>query len=192
MYKTSKLVFSPRVRKSPYFNSTIKYGAQAFSVYNHMYMPVSYDGPIEDYNNLLTSKNFWKQINGENILIFQTDTCLCSKNKHKIYNILKYDYVGAPWKSKRMPKMGGNGGLSFRKKSKMLQVCDKYKNGNEDNFFSSRNLFYPDKKLSQNIFVETIFSENPFGVHKVWNYINGNKLDILKKNCPEINTIFGK
>ena len=147
---------------------------------------------IKDYNNLLTSKNFWNQINGENILIFQTDTCLCSKNKHKIYDILKYDYVGAPWKSKKMPKLGGNGGLSFRKKSKMLQECSKYKKGNEDVFYSSRNFSYPNKKTSQNIFVETIFSDNPFGVHKVWNYIKGNKLNLLKKNCPEINTIFGK
>ena len=28
MFKTSKVVFSPRVRKTPYFDSTIKYGAQ--------------------------------------------------------------------------------------------------------------------------------------------------------------------
>ena len=59
MYKTSKVVFSPRVRKSPYFNSTIKYGAQAYSVYNHMYMPISYEGVIQDYKNLLNSVQLW-------------------------------------------------------------------------------------------------------------------------------------
>ena len=59
MYKTSKVVFSPRVRKSPYFNSTIKYGAQAYSVYNHMYMPISYEGTIQDYKNLLNSVQLW-------------------------------------------------------------------------------------------------------------------------------------
>ena len=59
MYKTSKIVFSPRVRKSPYFNSTIKYGAQAFSVYNHMYMPISFEGTVEDYNNLLDGVQLW-------------------------------------------------------------------------------------------------------------------------------------
>jgi glycine cleavage system aminomethyltransferase T len=59
MYKTTKLVFSPRVRKSPYFNSTLKYGAKAFSVYNHMYMPVSYDGPAEDYKKLLNGVQLW-------------------------------------------------------------------------------------------------------------------------------------
>ena len=59
MFETSKIVFSPRVRKSPYFNSTIKYGAKAFSVYNHMYMPASYDGVVEDYTNLLNGVQLW-------------------------------------------------------------------------------------------------------------------------------------
>ena len=59
MYNTSKVVFSPRVRKSPYFNSTIKYGATAFSVYSHMYMPVTYDGTLEDYKKLLDGVQLW-------------------------------------------------------------------------------------------------------------------------------------
>jgi len=59
MYKTSKVVFSPRVRKSPYFESTMKYGAQSFSIYNHMYMPISFEGPVEDYKNLLNGVQLW-------------------------------------------------------------------------------------------------------------------------------------
>ena len=59
MYKTSKIAFSPRARKSPYFNSTMKYGAQAFSVYNHMYMPISFDGAVEDYKNPLNGVQLW-------------------------------------------------------------------------------------------------------------------------------------
>jgi len=37
----------------------MKYGAHAFSVYNHMYMPVSYDGPVEDYKKLLNGVQLW-------------------------------------------------------------------------------------------------------------------------------------
>ena len=59
MYKTSTIIFSPRVRKSPYFDSTMKYGAQAFSVYNHMYMPISFNGTVEDYKNLLNGVQLW-------------------------------------------------------------------------------------------------------------------------------------
>jgi len=59
MYNTAKVVFSPRVRKSPFFQSTMKYGAKAFTVYNHMYLPVSFESTINDYNNLLQGVQLW-------------------------------------------------------------------------------------------------------------------------------------
>ena len=59
MFKTSQLVFNPRVRKSPFFLSTIKHGASAFTIYNHMYLPISYEGVIEDYNNVLNGVQLW-------------------------------------------------------------------------------------------------------------------------------------
>ena len=59
MYQTSKIVISPRVRKSPYFDSTMKYGASAFTIYNHMYMPIVFEGPEKDYENLLNGVQLW-------------------------------------------------------------------------------------------------------------------------------------
>lgn len=59
MFKSSKLVFNPRVRKSPFFFSTIKHGASAFTIYNHMYLPISYEGVIEDYNKVLNGVQLW-------------------------------------------------------------------------------------------------------------------------------------
>lgn len=59
MYNTAKVVFSPRIRKSPFFESTMKYGAKAFTVYNHMYLPVSFENTITDYNNLLQGVQLW-------------------------------------------------------------------------------------------------------------------------------------
>jgi len=38
-----------RVRKSPYFDSTKRCGAKAFSIYNHMYMPTLYTSVVEEY-----------------------------------------------------------------------------------------------------------------------------------------------
>jgi len=40
---------NPRIRKSPFFNSTLKYGATEFQPYNGMWMPVGYDTPINEY-----------------------------------------------------------------------------------------------------------------------------------------------
>ena len=36
------LTLGPRVRKSPFYDATVAAGAQAFTNYNHMYMPTSY------------------------------------------------------------------------------------------------------------------------------------------------------
>ncbi len=49
----------PRVRKSPYFDATIRYGARAFTVYNHMYMPTHYGNPVEEYWRLVTDVTLW-------------------------------------------------------------------------------------------------------------------------------------
>ena len=59
MFTSSQLVFNPRVRKSPFFISTMKYGASAFTIYNHMYLPISYEGVIEDYNKVLNGVQLW-------------------------------------------------------------------------------------------------------------------------------------
>jgi len=37
---------NPRIRKSPFFSSSLKYGATEFHPYNGMWMPVGYDTPI--------------------------------------------------------------------------------------------------------------------------------------------------
>jgi aminomethyltransferase len=37
----------------------MKYGAKAFTVYNHMYLPVSYEGTTKDYHNLLNGVQLW-------------------------------------------------------------------------------------------------------------------------------------
>ncbi len=42
------LGFGTRVRKSPYFESTLKWGCKEYTTYNHMYFPVYYNTPEED------------------------------------------------------------------------------------------------------------------------------------------------
>ncbi len=49
----------PRVRKSPYFDATRRYGAKAFTIYNHMYMPTSYSDPVAEYWSLVNDVTLW-------------------------------------------------------------------------------------------------------------------------------------
>jgi len=50
---------NPRVRKSPYFDATMRYGAKAFTVYNHMYMPTHYGNPVDEYWHLVKDVTLW-------------------------------------------------------------------------------------------------------------------------------------
>ena len=45
--------FGTQIRKSPYFDSTLKWGAQGFSVYNHMYIPRDFGNPEQNFWNLV-------------------------------------------------------------------------------------------------------------------------------------------
>ena len=47
------LGFGTQIRKSPFFESTLKWGAKSFSVYNHMYIPRDYGDPEQNFWNLI-------------------------------------------------------------------------------------------------------------------------------------------
>ena len=51
--------FGPRVHKSPYFDATLRYGAKAFTVYNHVFMPAVYTSPVEEYWSLVNDVTLW-------------------------------------------------------------------------------------------------------------------------------------
>ena len=48
-----------RVRKSPYFDATLRAGAKAFTVYNHTFMPTSYTDPVSEYWSLVNDVTVW-------------------------------------------------------------------------------------------------------------------------------------
>lgn len=144
---------------------------------------------LEDYNQLLTSKHFYDYIPSEHFLIFQTDSIICKSFNNYIYNFLQFDYVGAPHKN-----WVGNGGLSLRKKSKMLEVLHKdnrKENENEDVFFTKKEheLKLPDVETANKFSNEGLYSDDSFGVHKPWWYLNEDELRKKDMNCPGLNKL---
>ena len=53
------IAIGPRVRKSPFFDATIRHGAKAFTIYNHMYMPTMYTDPVTEYWSLVNDVTIW-------------------------------------------------------------------------------------------------------------------------------------
>ena len=45
--------FGTQIRKSPYFDATVRWGATGFSVYNHMYIPRDFGDPEQNFWNLI-------------------------------------------------------------------------------------------------------------------------------------------
>ncbi len=54
------IAIGPRVRKSPFYDGSIRQGALSFSIYNHMFMPTSYDSDTElEYSRVINDVQIW-------------------------------------------------------------------------------------------------------------------------------------
>lgn len=56
---TPPLAFEPRIRKSPYFEATRRYGAKRYTVYNHMTMATCFSDPVDEYWSLVNHVTLW-------------------------------------------------------------------------------------------------------------------------------------
>ena len=158
------------------------------------------------YSLLLSSEDFWNLLVGEKILIYQEDTCIF---KYNIENFIKWDYIGAPWLKEQNDTQNcvGNGGLSLRSKSCMLQVINKINitktkyNSSTLNYMNSVNLTIPPEDVyfsknmqelnigtvadwdsAYNFSSESIINDNSFGGHGIWCRDTNKMKEIMYKN----------
>jgi len=145
-----------------------------------------------EYSTLLcTKKTIYNEIHTEHFLLFQTDTMLFPRFKDNLNEFFKYDYVGAPWNNDRFGGVG-NGGLSLRKKSKMLEIMDTvtYCGEPEDMYFCNNllvDLYRPSMEEAKRFSVEEVFHPESFGCHQPWK--RGFDKELLAA-YPELLTLF--
>lgn len=73
-------------------------------------------------NKFMTDTWLWENLApAEHILLFNSDSMLCSNAATSVDNFFAYDLIGTPVKDK-----GHRGGLSLRKRSSMLRVLDNW------------------------------------------------------------------
>lgn len=142
---------------------------------------------IPEYSDYMMKKELYNIVPTETFLIFQLDTLISNKYKDFIYDFIKYDYVGAPWVSDNKV---GNGGLSLRKKSAILNVIDKYvakqRSEYEDVYYSNHITNKPTFEEAKLFSVETVFSEKSFGIHKCWYHLHPRQVNEIAKYIPEL------
>jgi hypothetical protein len=81
------------------------------------------------YNNLLLTTNFWNNLIGEKVLIYQDDSIIYKSN---INDFIEYDYIGAPWPHSYNENRNnvGNGGFSLRTRKACIDVLNRHPNNN--------------------------------------------------------------
>ncbi len=57
--QAAAISIGPRIRKSPFYEATLRYGCKAFTTYNHMYLPVFYESPEADFRRLIEAVTLW-------------------------------------------------------------------------------------------------------------------------------------
>jgi hypothetical protein len=145
-----------------------------------------------EYSKFLTTIDFWTLLKGEKILIYQEDSIIFKNN---IREFLEYDFIGAPFQknSDDTPNSVGNGGLSLRSKSKMIEIIKRISptdytyNNSTIEYMKIVNLEFPpedvyfSKCMQENVIgivanwdtafnfsSETVFNPNSLGGHKFW------------------------
>ena len=145
-----------------------------------------------DYSRFLSSLDFWNLLEGEKILIYQEDSIIFKTN---VDDFLKWDYIGAPWLEHQDDTNGGvgNGGISLRTKSVMMQVIntigidDVKMNKSTLNYMRNTNSTCPpedvyfckimedysigllaDRKSASDFSTESILNRNSFAGHNFW------------------------
>lgn len=79
----------------------------------------------DDLSSFLGKPWIWEQLApAEHILMFQTDSILCSRAAKSVEDFFEYDFVGAPIAPAHGE--GYNGGLSLRRRSTMLRITTEF------------------------------------------------------------------
>lgn len=86
---------TPRVRRSPFFESTVADGVVSFSTYNHMLMPTGYGDPLAEYWRLIEGVSMWDVAVERQVEVVGPDAAklaqiLCPRKLEKLK-------VGAGW-----------------------------------------------------------------------------------------------
>lgn len=148
--------------------------------------------PVEgkqEYNQLLQSIGFYNLFQEDHLCIMETDCYF----RRKIPDwVLDYDLVGCPYKWDE--QMAG-GGLSFRNRNAMLQICTTFpeKLEAQDVYLwkgaQELQMRLPSFERAADQLTESVFSLNPFGVHQWWTFFFPNQLPDAEVYFKELMTL---
>jgi hypothetical protein len=153
-------------------------------------------------SRFFTETWFWEDLApADHVLLFQTDSIICSNTTQSVDDFLQFDFIGAP--IGRSYGAGYNGGLSLRNRNSMLTIlnedtwepansvpnADGFNVAYEDQWFAWKmhkdpRFTLPTADVALTFSVETVWGEKPLGFHQMYRFWPGKKREI-EEWCPE-------
>lgn len=150
-------------------------------------------------SRFLTSPWMWEQMSSaRRVLLFQSDSILCSRSEAQVDDYFKYDLVGAPIAEQY--GQGFNGGLSLRNPRAFLNITrsvDFAASGHEfeDQYFYTElkkaGAELPTVEAAMPFAVETMYYETPLGYHQPQRW-QAAKMANIEEWCPEVKMLIGR
>lgn len=150
-------------------------------------------------SNFLTGPWLWAQLlSAPRVLLFQTDSVICSNSDITVESFFDYDFLGAPIASAY--GQGYNGGLSLRNPKLFLEITqtsDFKTSGDsfEDQWFykevKKRGGALPVEDVAKTFSVETIYYERPLGYHQPQRW-QKDHMSQIENWCPEVKMLIGR
>jgi hypothetical protein len=132
---------------------------------------------ILEYNRLLKSPEFYRQLPAEHLLFLQTDSYL---RRPVPEEWVAYDLIAAPY---AWDEESVGGGTYYRKRSSMIQICEKFLEDiwQEDAFLCkgarALGMKIPAFEKGLEYIVESCLYEDPIAVHQWWTFFSGTDED---------------
>lgn len=163
-------------------------------------------------SNFLAHRPFWDNLApATHVLLFQTDSIICSRSDARVEDFFEYDFVGAPIHERFHGELEDkfmNGGFSLRNREMILKVIDSFLPfsdpdndifEHEDQFFARRmrelgaNL--PPREVAMQFSVESVYYPTPLGVHQATRYLDSpadaSRIHSLQNDwCPEMHLLY--
>lgn len=125
-----------------------------------------YDVERNTYNTVLKSRAFWEGLQQfEHVLLAEVDSYLTS-HVELILDLEEYDYIAAKWIWN--PTAPGGGGLSIRRVSHMLKVCELSIDEDMQDAWVSKGIQEIGGCVGNAYFSESVLVQNLVGVHQWW------------------------
>jgi len=149
-----------------------------------------------NYSKIFLCNEFYKNISTEIFLIFQLDSLLSDKYYNNIYNYMHYDYIGSPFFHKNN-KYVGCGGLSLRKKSKMIEIINDKKYNTEDNKALPEDLYFCEyHNINKSSVEEALsfcsggyFHPSSVGMHQTFLHIKEEEKQIIETHISKLREV---